>query len=92
MQAEGEETWKIRISVWLGKTESWIDNCCMFRFGLRPIIMYSYPYLWGDLLLIFGTTMSMVGWNILGLQPVSEYLLEKISSLCVSLYIYFDIY
>jgi hypothetical protein len=33
------------------------------------------------LLLRFGTTMSMVGWNILGLQPVGVLFSENISAL-----------
>jgi hypothetical protein len=31
VQDEGEESWKIRIVVWLGKPESLIANCCVFR-------------------------------------------------------------
>jgi hypothetical protein len=39
---------------------------------LEPILVDSYPWLMGDLLLRLGTIMSKVGWNILGPQPVGD--------------------
>jgi hypothetical protein len=44
------------------------------------------------LLLRLGTTMSTVGWNILGLQPVGVLFSKKISSLCYGYLPVYDLF
>jgi hypothetical protein len=48
----------------------------------EPILVDSYPWLMGDLLLRLGTIMPKVGWNVLGPQPFGDWFLSKISALC----------
>jgi hypothetical protein len=48
---------------------------------------WNHPYglialTWGDLLFIFGTTVSTIGWNILSLHPIGEFNLLKINVFC----------
>jgi hypothetical protein len=85
---EGEREMEIRIVVWLGKPRSLLGPIVVcFRFGLGPVLVDSYPWLRGDLLLRIGTTMSMVRRNVLGLQQVGDGLIKYKFSLFF-LYVY----
>ena len=41
VQAEGERELEIRIYCVVGKPESYLANCCVFRLGLGPILVDS---------------------------------------------------
>jgi hypothetical protein len=51
VQAEGERELEIRICCEVGKPERYLSNYYVFRLGLGPIVVDSYPWLDGDLLL-----------------------------------------
>ena len=42
---------EIRICCEVGKPKIYLANCCVFRLGLGPVLVDSYPYFEGDLLL-----------------------------------------
>jgi hypothetical protein len=50
------------------------------------------PGLGMKLLLRVGTTLSMVGWNILGLHPFGVFFSEKISALCYGYLHMYDLF
>jgi hypothetical protein len=41
VQAEGEREMEIRICCEVGKPESYLANCCVFRLGLGPVLVDS---------------------------------------------------
>jgi hypothetical protein len=59
---------------------------------LEPSLWIHSPGSGVTLLLRFGTVVSTVGWNILGLQPVGVFFI-KISALCYGIiYLYMNVF
>jgi hypothetical protein len=73
------ETYEILRANWFGNPSTlWNRPCGLIALGLGV-----------TLLLIIGAVVSMVGWNVLGLQPVGViFLKDKFSLLCYYLHAY----